>query len=211
MRHSWKLAALAVLLAGCVSGVTLEYNTMMVPNIKTATGINIALAVHDQRPLVLEGKWAENVVGKNRDYYGIPFPMHTASGGPLAEDLAEALERALEHKDHRVDTVRALPTATHDEALARLRESAADKYVLLTIGNWKSETYIKTRVVYDLTVEVYDKDGNRLVRIQKEGYDTLGGSLLHPIRHAKRSIPPFSERLFEAMFNEKQVIAALGE
>lgn len=53
-----------------------------------------ALAVLDARPDVVNGERKETFIGFTRSLYGIPYPAHTASRKPLAQDLSDLVTPA---------------------------------------------------------------------------------------------------------------------
>jgi hypothetical protein len=55
----------------------------------------VALAVLDSRPDVISGERKETFIGFTRSLYGIPYPAHTQSKKPFAQDLAHLATRAL--------------------------------------------------------------------------------------------------------------------
>ncbi len=78
---------LASMLGGCAVGNTYEYRLPRLP-LSVQGNSAIGLAVTDQRPYILDGDKDPNFVGLQRGGYGNPFDVTTASGRPMAEDMA---------------------------------------------------------------------------------------------------------------------------
>jgi hypothetical protein len=186
-------------LGGCAIGVTHQYDSV-VPEIRASTGSKITVAAQDRRVYVLNRDKAETFVGLSRGGFGNPFDVTTASGQPLAEDFTKAIQRALTNKNFAVTTVRLAPNLTEAEAIKRLTLTA-QKSIFVTIKEWKADTYMNTRLLYDVTVRVLDGSGKVLGESSIAGTDNLGGSAVNPPEHSRSAVPAAFRRKLEELFS----------
>ena len=197
----WIIAMLLgmFMLGGCAIGVTHQYDSV-VPEIRTSTGSKITVAAQDRRVYVLSRHKAETFVGVSRGGFGNPFDVTTASGQPLTEDFAKAIERSLTRKNFAVTTVRLAPDLAEPEAIKRLTLTA-QKSILVTIKEWKADTYLNTRLLYDVTVKVLDGSGKIIGENSIAGTDNLGGRFVNPPEHARSAVPAAFRRKLEELFS----------
>jgi len=169
------LALLALLVGGCAVGNKYEYRLPRMP-LSVQGGGAIGLAVTDQRPYILGGDKDPDFVGLQRGGYGNPFDVTTASGRPMAEDMAETLKTGLETKGFRVTLLK----AAADDPAALGREAASlglHRVVALQIKEWKTDTMMRTKLVYDLKLFIVDPAGAVVARNAVRGSDTIGGGM----------------------------------
>jgi hypothetical protein len=201
LRRTFIALALAGAVTGCAFGVKQQYETAQ-PNV-SARSQKLALAVLDHRPYVIDGNKTETFTGLSRGGYGNPFDINTGSGQPLATDMAQALARALTAKGATVTVIPLPPSTTEVQAMAKL--AAAGKGVLVTLIEWKSDTYFTTALHYDLRTIVVDGTGRLLGVHAMQGADNLGGGL------GARDTGPVTafNRKMEEVFTAPQVAGAL--
>ena len=200
-RWHWRFTVLLgmFVLGGCAIGVTHQYDSV-VPEIRASAGSKIMLGAQDRRVYVLSRDKAETFVGLSRAVFGNPFDVTTASGQPLAEDFAKAIQRSLARKNLVVTTIRLAPDLAEAEAIKRL-SLTGQKSILVTIKEWKAVTYISTRLLYDVTVTVLDGSGKILGENRIAGTDNLGGNVLNPAEHARSAVPRAFQRKLEELFS----------
>ena len=206
-----KLAALlsiVLLLSGCAVGVTHQLDTA-VPTVRT-TGKDSAFVVssHDQRPYVRSGAKPESFVGLSRGGFGNPFDVNTASGNGLASDISKALANALSANGAQVEIIAVTPheqeTVFHSKLAAR-----KVKAVLVTISEWKSDTYMSVRLHYDLAISVIGADGKVSARKSVQGTEDLGGSAINPPEASRQSVPPALKRKLEQLLTAPEIASEL--
>ena len=197
---------LASLLGGCAVGNTYEYRLGRMP-LPVQGSSAIGLAVTDQRPYVIAGHKDPNFVGLQRGGYGNPFDVTTSSGRPMAQDMAETLKIGLEDKGFRVIP---LMVATDDPgALGRAAAARGlTRVVALQIREWKTDTMVRTKLVYDLELLIIDADGQVVARNAVRGSDAIGGGM-------PRAIGALAQQSFEGkigqLFYPPDIQAALSD
>jgi hypothetical protein len=104
MQKMLALVAFAFLVSGCAIGVKHDYSLggLDIEADKTA---RVAIAVHDRRSYVRLGEKAPDFVGLSRGGFGNPFDVATASGEPLADDIASAIATSIRAKGATVAVV----------------------------------------------------------------------------------------------------------
>ncbi|MEO7741403.1 MAG: hypothetical protein ABIR98_00520 [Usitatibacter sp.] len=204
-RTGFAVAIAAALLGGCAAGGTYNYAEMPVAMQGVSTAGTVAIAVHDTRPYVVSGSKPPSFVGLMRGGYGNPFDVNTQSGGTLAVEMRDALAKAL-----RARGATPIPVVvTHEDsaraARERLMATKAQRSLLLTLREWKTDTMLSTDFHYDTTVAVYDQAGNQLAHHSLKGMDPLGGLGLSP----KEGISRATARKLDALFDDSRVAGAL--
>lgn len=169
------MVLLAVLLGGCAIGNKYEYRLPRMP-LPVQGSSAIGLSVTDQRPYILNSDKSPEFVGLQRGGYGNPFDVTTASGRPMAEDMAETLKTGLTDKGFRV--VPLTVPANDRAALGRAAtERGLRRVVALQIKEWKTDTMMRTKLVYDLQLLVVAPDGEVVARNAVRGSDSIGGGM----------------------------------
>lgn len=165
---------------------------------------SMALTVLDARPDVVNSRRKETFIGFTRTFYGLPFPYHTRSKKPFAQDLSALLGQALEQGQTPAKIVMASPAAGRQAAIEALGKSGAERLILLEIRDWWSDTMLRTDLHYDLLLTILDAQGRELGSSSASGEDALGG---HGTNQ-QRLIDTATRRILETLFADKAVSAA---
>ena len=199
------ILVLAALLGGCAFGRTYGYNEASVALQGVSSSGTVAVGVQDKRPYVTSGNKPDKFVGLMRGGFGNPFDVNTQSGGPLAIEMRDALAKSLKAKGINVSPV----AISYSESAAGVKRTLlatnARRLVLVTLNEWKSDTYMNTALLYDVTLEVMDDKGNSLASNQIKGNDNLGGLGLSP----DAAIAAAFVKKFDVLFDNEKIIAAL--
>ena len=199
------ILALAAVLGGCAFGRTYGYTDAPVALQGISSSGTVAVGVQDKRPYVASGNKSDKFVGLMRGGFGNPFDVNTQSGSPLAIEMRDALVKSLKAKGINVSPV-AIGYSESDAGVKRtLLATSARRLVLVTLGEWKSDTYMRTALHYDVTVEVMDEKGNSVATNQIKGNDNLGGLGLSP----DEAIAAAFVKKFDVLFDNEKIIAAL--
>ncbi len=182
------LLTLTVLLGGCAVGNVYDYRTaeVVLPLRGTQT---VSVSVTDKRPYVLNGKKQSNFVGLRRGGYGNPFNVTTASGAPLAEELAEAIRSGLVNSGY-----------------AMVSDSAT-RSVELVMREWKSDVFTNLKIIYDLDLLVRDEAGNEIARNTISGEEAAGGGAM--MDQHNESVRRVFDAKMSLLFSDPSVRAAL--
>ena len=195
-----------LLLSGCAIGNRYAYQTVVAsPQVSGTTAVSIA--TYDQREYVRSGTKDPQFVGLQRGGYGNPFDVRTESDRPLADAMTTALVNTLAKKGFRAQPVVVAHSVTPAEARQRVIGAGADRALLLTLQEWKSDTAVRVGLSYDVTMTVLDRSGTVLAEKRLEGRDNLGGATL-PSRVGDMVASAFKMKL-EQLLDDPAVAAAL--
>jgi hypothetical protein len=197
-----------LLLAACAVGNKHAYHDVVASVPASGTG-QIGVATHDQRLYVVSGAKKPQFVGLSRGGWGNPFDITTEDGRTLAEAMTQAIAKSLSQKGFQ-----AVPVAvTASETAAAIREKLAaqgGRAVLLTLREWKSDTYTNTGLAYDVTLAVLDRSGQTVGESRLSGNDNLGGDFINPPAHAKKAVREAFKTKLEQLLADPAVVAALS-
>lgn len=200
------LPCLALLMAGC--DLTVSYVTAAPLPEKGSD--RIAVAVLDERPEVLDQQKQPAFVGIMRGRLGVPLDRLTRDGRPLADDFGSTIVNSLMAGGYRAAAIAVPPAKDASDALKALEQGVADRFVLLEIRQWQSETYTNTTMTYDVTLHVYDASGRELAaKPDAREEDTSGGSFFNPIHRSDDVVGQFYTRKISEWFSDPAIQAAL--
>jgi len=166
----------------------------------------MALAVLDARPDVVNGERKETFIGFTRSLYGIPYPAHTPSKKPWAQDLANLASRSLRLGGSPAQTVLTSPFNGREAAVQALQKSGAERLILLEIRDWWSDTLIHTDLHYDLKLTVLNAQGKELGTTSLAGHDELGKRQ----RPERRDVTAATNDILKALFTAGAVTASFS-
>jgi hypothetical protein len=205
------IGALVLFMSGCAVGQ--KYNLMLAdPKIQVSGNGTIAVAVQDQRPIIIEGK-EPTIAGLIRGGWGLPFHTYTTSGNPLAIDMAETVKKSLEKTGFSVLTVVAVPAADNKPALEVLKQQQQKKSLLLTFSVWLPDLGSggNLSLDHDLKLYVLGAQGQVLVETVSSGHEDIGkigGFSGITERYEEYTVAAFKAKI-EALFNRPGILEAL--
>lgn len=195
-------------LSACAVGNKHQYAATPL-SITASSTETVAIAVHDQRPYVLDGDKEPDFVGVQRGGFGNPFDVTTESRKPLADDFAAAIATALKNNNVAATIVPIAIDAKSDTAVTALKNSQAGRLLLLVLREWKSDTYTNTALIYDVRLSLYGRDGILLAEKSAKGDEDLGGSVMNPPAHAKTAVTKAFARIISDLLNAPEIETAL--
>ena len=154
-------------------GRTFDYRGAR-PALDISTDDAVAIAIQDRREYVVSGGKPESWVGLIRSRVGIPFDVHTTSNDALAADLGHALIETFGFHGVKATYVRVTPEIPVDEVMSRLGKAGGRKLLLITILEWRTDTYSTTRMDFQFRAELFDAGGLSLARHAVQGSEALG-------------------------------------
>ena len=205
------LAALGLfMISGCAVGNKYNYRDVVADISAPGSGA-VGVAVHDQRDYVKSGEKPADFVGLQRGGFGNPFSVTTMSGRPLADDMTSVIAESLAKKGFKAIPVGVAPADAQGAVLEKLKATQADRMILLTLNEWKSDTYQNVALIYDVSLSVYDKKGKVLTEKKVNGRDNLGGSAWNPPAIARKEIPRALKEKLEQLLNSPETVKALQQ
>jgi len=179
------------------------------PSLDATGSGSLVVATHDQRPYVVSGGTDPALIGLLRSLMGIPWPVLTESGRPVAEDMTQMLCRSLHSKGFHCLPVFLEAQAKPNEIRRKLQEHSGMSAMLLVLHEWKSDTHTDTTFAYDATLNVLDPSGAPRAVSHIQGRDVLGGTFWNARSFAHTAVPEAVKKNLEELLNDPAIIAAL--
>lgn len=142
--------------------------------LELSTDETIAIAIQDRREYVVDGGKPETFVGLIRSRVGIPFDVHTTSTEPLATDLGNALVATLAFHKVKATYVRVTPDQSPEQVMSQVSKAGAQKALVITLLEWRTDTYQTTRMDFQFKAELFDASGRSVARQAISGSEALG-------------------------------------
>lgn len=161
----------------------------------------IAICVQDRRPYVIDHDKGENFAGIARGGYGIPMSMLTFSGKPLAVDMVKSLESSIGRNGVKPIVITISPFTAREVVIKTLKESGAKNILLVTLIEWKFDTYINPTIYYNVEMEAMDDSGKVLAQKKTSGSDDSEGSSFTAIFDATTAAQVAFKEKMELLYN----------
>lgn len=193
MRSILITIAFAILTSGCAIGVKHDYSYAEA-NWNVNTQKPVAVAVHDDRHYIADSDKTPDFVGLSRGGFGNPFDVVTASGKPLADDMTTAVVNGLKSSGVKARRVDIPATTPPPQALKAILNAGAARALLITLLEWKTDTFYITRLRYSVRAQIFDAGGKQIARKEIDGTETIEAKLL-PSEVSKALGPVYREKL----------------
>jgi hypothetical protein len=175
----------AAVLSGCAVGQKFDYAGTSIAIRQAAASRSAAVAVLDQREYVKNGKKPETFVGLSRGGFGNPFDVNTSTGAPLASDMTTSIVSALRAQGFKVHAVAVRPAGGFEGAQQALIRIGAERNLLFTLNEWKTDTMMRTGLDFDVTLDVLDDRGGKLAQSRSSGKEVSGSGILSAEKDAQ--------------------------
>ena len=173
MRAVMVASGFALLVTGCSVAMRYPYN-LAKPLVKKEGTVAVAVAVQDRRDSVIAGG-RPDIVGIRRSLFGHVEDITTVSGQPLAADVSTCVRRGLQEAGYQAMPVKVMIRSRQEYVVGQMAKTGAQRLLLVGIDAWKSNTFWRTALFYDLTVQVFDPEGHLLGRAATSGRDQVVG------------------------------------
>ena len=193
-------------LIGCVVGKKVPYEKMKVELDYSGTK-SIALAVYDQREMVVEGNRKPDFVGYQLSDIGIAWPMGTKSGKNFTDVIQEVVSQSFKAKGY---TVLLIPTSykdNYDDLKTRLIQSSSDRLMIIKLKKLQIVMVVATIIDIDVDVEVFDKSGNMLAVKNFQKSEQIATDILGT--NYKKYAPEYLEKEIASWLNDQQLTVEL--
>ena len=148
-------------------------------------------------------------MGIQRGGYGNPFDVETQSEGPLAQDFATSIASALTRSGATVNAKAYPHSASTDAVIKQLLAVNAEKFLLVSFEEWKTDSFMNTSLHYDITAQVLQSDGTVVAQNHLSGKDRISGSVMGDQTNSSSSVPAAVSRKLQLLLGHKDIIAAL--
>jgi len=204
----WVVCVLLCVVPLC--GGCAKYNYQeAVPNLNATGTRQVVVVTHDQRPYVVSGGTDPTLIGLLRSGFGIPYPVHTQSGRPLADEMTDVICRALTSKGFQCVPVLVPAQAKPNEIQRKIQEHPDTTALVLVLHEWKSDTHTDTAFAYDATLRVLNPQGAPLAETHIQGRDVLGGTFWNASNFAHTAVPQAVKKNLEELMNDPAILTAL--
>ena len=198
-------SSLAIFIAGCAMGRTMDYSTGMVNyNTEMGSQTHVPVTVEEVRTYVLNGSKNSSYVGLMRSLAGIPYPVSTKSGNPMVDDFGDLITKSLRSEGVDAKYI-AFPIKEHDDTFIQNNSQEGRSFLIFSFHEWKTDTYITDSLHYDVSLSVYDSRGNKLASAQQKGADGLGDDQ----RPERKNLAAANIDIIGGLLNAPQVKAAI--
>lgn len=202
------LPALTLLLTlGACQGGTYDFAAVE-PVLTVSSARTVSAAVIDQRPYVVNGEKSPRFAGTGRGRMGETVNINTASGRPLAEELSDAVVRALGRQGIAASALPLPKGAPEDAVLTAFRAQGAERLLAIRMHEWQSNANTRVTVRWDLEATVYDRSGGILARRATRGSQLIGTTDLRG-DSGRIAVREVSRKLSD-LLNEPAITAALN-
>ena len=193
-------------LIGCVVGKKVPYEKMKV-EINYSGTKSIALAVYDQREMVVKGNRKPDFVGYQIGGNGIAWPIGTKSGKNFTDVIQEVISQSFKNKGY---TVLLIPTSykeNYDDIKTRMIQSSSDRLMIIKLKKLQIVMVVATVIDIDVDVEVFDKSGNMLAVNNFKKSEQLATDILGT--KYKKYAPEDLEKERVSWWNDQQITKEL--
>jgi len=206
-RHTAPLLSIALLFTGCAVGNRFDYANTPV---KAPAGKgSVAIAGLDVRPDLLVGDITPNYVGMIHGRFGVPYWVRTQSDAPLASEVAQSVAKGLQKAGYRTTVLTDSATSNQATAIRALTRTGSHRLVLVKLHQWESSTYVRTTLVYDVTVKVLDASGDKIVSANLSGARELHGNLWDPVKKARHEVLSSYSQIVDELLARPEIKDAL--
>ncbi len=166
--------ALLLTLGACLhGGGTYEFAAVDL-TLTVSSGRTVSASVIDHRPYVVNGKESSSFVGTTQGKAGGTADIRTGSGRPLAEELTDAVVRALDRRGIAASAM-PLPKGSPEEAiLTAFRTQGTERLLVVRMFEWKTKALTRVILRWHLEAIVRDRAGNVLARRATQGTESVG-------------------------------------
>ena len=204
------LVFIGFLATGCAVGNRYTYHSWTV-NAEVSGTSTLGVATHDQREYVVSGNKAPQFVGLQRAGYGNPFDVKTEDDRPLADNMTAVIVRSLRLKGFKAEAVLITPSMSFAEVRQRVMALEKQHALILTLHEWKSDTYMNVGLRYNVTLVVMNRSGTVVAEKRLVGHDNLGGSFWNPPSHARTVVPEAFRTKIQELLNDAAIAGALRD
>ncbi|MEI6888919.1 MAG: hypothetical protein ACOYM0_04840 [Bacteroidales bacterium] len=196
-----------LIFVGCAVGRKIPYEKMKV-NLSFSGSQSIALAVYDQREMVVDGSRKPDFVGYCRSGVGIAYPIGTESGKSFAEIIQETISRAFSNTGYSVKLVQTSYRDSFEEIKGKLIATSANRLIIIKLNKCYSDFYNANIFHYNVDLTIYDKKGSSLITKNFVKDDNIGGGTWGQGKYKEYS-PVYLEKEIESWLNNPEISAKL--
>jgi hypothetical protein len=189
------IGIMILMISGCAIGRKTSYEGRSSFNIKPQDG-KIIVAVHDMRPYVQDKEKSPDYTGTQRALAGVPWNVSTASGNPLADDLGLMIVNTMLFRNVSASQQKIPYSWSFDEFKQKtLGKEKDSKVFYIKMMEWRTDTYFRLGLIYDVKLTVLDDLANEVFNNQEKGSLTIDAT-----QPGKESLASAISNILEKLF-----------
>lgn len=145
------------------------------PAIEYEIDNTVSVGVQDQRPYVIDGGKSPTYAGTVRGGFGNPWDVNTESNKPLSDDIASAIVSGFMRIGTQATSVPILYSDDHQSAIGKLKKLGAKRIVIITLREWRGDSFRNPGFFIDAVLRVYDEEGKELANSSVSHKNTGSG------------------------------------
>jgi hypothetical protein len=123
--------------------------------------------------------------------------------------MAQSIVSVLQRSGTSTKAVALSPSANSATSRSALLKTKADKYIWLILNEWKTNTYLSSRLIYDVTLEILGPHGKSLGTKVVAANKFLGTDAINPPQMSRVEAPKAFKKIIEELFNSPDIVRAL--
>ena len=130
--------------------------------------MSYSVATYDQREMILDGSQNETILGYSYGLIPVAYPLFNKTGQNFSDDFSDIVVSELMKENLNCQLIHTKYNMSNNEIINHFKDTKTDRYLLFTINSWRSDSHtaamggLKTTISYDITREVFNKNGNIL-------------------------------------------------
>lgn len=141
------------------------------------TAKKVSVGVIDDRPEVVSGGKSVRFIGTEQGPWAQTLDTKTKNGKGLAAALTGVIVKGLGDAGIPVVALPHQPSGTPDaQAVAAFQAQGTDRLLLVKIDEWRTDSYTRVYLTWNLEAEVFDRQGVMLGHTSVQGRAPVGGT-----------------------------------
>lgn len=196
-----------------VRGLNFSYDTKT--EISADSSATYSVATYDQRPVVLDGSQKEDFVGYSRSTTAIAYPVSTASGNIFSTDFSTSIANSLLNPAQAPIIVPTSSDETKDAIIEKLVDTKSDRLLLITLYKWRTDSKappfskMRTELIWDVLLEVYDINGDLIASNRIEGFNPKMHETSGTLKKVRPVVTANFEKKLVELFDTPEIKSAL--
>jgi hypothetical protein len=217
MKKNLTLAAVAiiVLFTSCAAGRKMSYENKEAATAYTVTKTAVVV-FQDKREAVLAGKEKPSFCGHSNSTLQIGYNIQTNSGRPLADEFAESVSKGYSNKGAATTSLLVNMHTALDSVMSVFKADGKERLIFFTMHKWESKatplfSSIRYEQIYDLELNVYDKNGTLMANAATHDVVVNEGGLATSIKKMQSIADTVFKEQVLLLFNNEAVKKSLME
>ncbi len=194
------------------SSCSVSYNKLELSLTQLGNGRKIALAVLDNRPYVVNGQKHPSYVGIKKGTFENQQDIYTTSKNPLAYDIEVSIGKNLVNAGYIVDAQGDIGFSQPfdiNQVIEKISSPSSEKFLIFVLDEFNFDAKVDGWLYYNVTLYVFDKDKELLVKENVQRKDNVKGNFWLPTKVLKEGIPQKAQQIFGDLLNRDSVTKAL--